>query len=252
MKTIGKAESESPLSFRARTQPRVLLKPVVSVLSPEKVQVTWNKHPAADVAGCNVYRGKVLMRAVTKGTPTAWKDNDPEYPEPTPVEVRDVTEIRKLNEEPIPGTTFTDSQVSLTQKDPDPKEPKHQVWAYVVKAVNQLGTESGPSPYTLTIPSAPTHVLCRERDGMAVLKWDASPERGIAGYRIYKLGRKVFEIDRVTEDLVKEPTFRHAGGRNTTRYWIVAVDALGQEGEPSSPVWYNQSYKGFYSGEWHQ
>jgi hypothetical protein len=40
------------------------------------------------------------------------------------------------------------------------------------------------------------------------------------------------------------------GGR--TRYWVVAVDALGQEGEPSAPAWDGQSYKGFYPGEWHQ
>jgi len=252
VKAIGKADSESPLSFRARTQPRVALKPVVSVLGPEKVEVTWNKHPAADVVGYNVYRGQVLMRAVKKGTPTAWKDNDPEYPEPMPVEVRDITEIRKLNDQPIPGTTFTDPQVNLTKKDPEPTELRHHVHAYIVRAVNRLGTESGPSPYALTVPSAPEHVLCRERGDTAELKWVANPERGIAGYRIYKLGKGHFEIVRVTDEPVKETTFSHAGGRNTTRYWVVAVDALGQEGEPSSPVWHNQSDKGFFQGEWHQ
>ena len=47
-------------------------------------------------------------------------------------------------------------------------------------------------------------------------------------------------------------TVTHEGGKGVTRYWVVAVDALGQEGQPSSPVWHNQSYKGFFSGEWHQ
>ena len=87
---------------------------------------------------------------------------------------------------------------------------------------------------------------------MAELKWDAGPEEAIAGYHVYKLGKSTWEIVRVTKEPVKATTFSHQGGRNTTRYWIVAVDALGQEGEPSSPVWHQKSYKGFFQGDWHQ
>ena len=47
-------------------------------------------------------------------------------------------------------------------------------------------------------------------------------------------------------------TFTHKGGKAATRYWVMAVDALGQEGQPSSPAWHNRSYKGFFEGEWHQ
>jgi hypothetical protein len=252
VRAVGTEGTESPLSFKARTQPRVALQPVVSVLSPEKVLVNWSRHPAADVVGYNVYRGDVMLRAVKKGTQAPWKDNDPEYPGPMPVEVRDVTNIRKLNDQPIPGITFSDPQVSLSRKDPDPAEYRYNVHAYIVTAVNRLGTESGRSPYALTIPSCPRNVFCRERGDTAELKWDANPEGGIFGYRIYKLGKKPFEIVRLTEELVKGTTFDHAGGPNQTRYWVVAVDALGQEGEPSSPVWYNHSYKGSFSGEWHQ
>jgi hypothetical protein len=42
---------------------------------------------------------------------------------------------------------------------------------------------------------------------------------------------------------------------DTKRYWIVAVDALGQEGIPSAPAWgwrqFKKVYDGF-TGEWHQ
>jgi hypothetical protein len=86
---------------------------------------------------------------------------------------------------------------------------------------------------------------------LAELKWDAAG-KGIAGHHVYKLGKGVWEIIRVTEAPIRGNTFTHQGGRNATRYWIVAVDGLGQEGEPSSPVWHNQSYKGFFTGEWHQ
>jgi hypothetical protein len=84
------------------------------------------------------------------------------------------------------------------------------------------------------------------------MKWDHSPEKGVEGYRIYTMGKSHWEIVRATDEPIKANTFRHAPGRGQTRYWVVAVDRLDQEGEPSSPVWYNHKYVGFYSGEWHQ
>jgi hypothetical protein len=251
VRAVGHDGTEGKGSFRARTQPRVLIKPVVSVLAADRVEVTWNAHPAENVAGYNVYRGLVSMRAVTKGTPAPWKDNDPEYAEPMPVEVRDITDIRKLNDQPVTANTFTDPDVKLTKKDAEATEYKYHVYAYIVRAVNRLGTESGPSPYALTIPSEPANVLNREAGGTANLKWDTSPERGIAGYRVYKL-EGTWNIVRLTDEPIKATTFTHDGGKGVGRYWVVAVDALGQEGQPSSPVWHNQSYKGFFDGEWHQ
>jgi hypothetical protein len=222
------------------------------VLGPEKIEVRWDKHPAPDVAGYNVYRGVVTMRSVKKGEQKAWRDNDPEYDDPVPVELRDITDLHKLNEKPLTATTFTDMKAPLAVKDRDPAAYRYHVYAYIVKAVNKLGTESGPSPYALTVPSAPEHVLCRENGDQAELKWAANPEKGIAGYHVYKLGKGSWEIVRVTKEPIKGTTFTHAAGKNTTRYWVVAVDTLGQEGEPSSPVWYRQNYKGFFQGEWHQ
>jgi hypothetical protein len=50
--------------------------------------------------------------------------------------------------------------------------------------------------------------------------------------------------------LVVSLRFSHKSGH--TRYWVIAVDVLGQEGPPSSPVWHQQGYKGFFKGEWHR
>jgi fibronectin type 3 domain-containing protein len=252
VRAVGKGGVESRPSFSVRTQPRVLLKPVVSVLDAGKVEVAWNRHPAADVIGYNVYRGTAVMRSVKKGAPKAWSDNDPEYDEPTPVEVRDIIELEKLNAAPVTGTVFTDAKADLTARERGPLDGKWTVRAYIIKAVNKLGTESGPSPYALTFPAAPENVLLREDGEQAEIKWSPSPEKGVAGYHIYKLGKGHWEVVRVTKEPVRGTTLTHQGGRGTTRYWVVAVDALGQEGEPSSPVWFRQSYKGFFQGEWHQ
>ncbi len=234
----------------ARTQPRVLLKPVVSVLAADKVEVGWNAHPAKDLAGYNLYRGVVSVATVKKGSPGAWKDNDPEYAEPQVVAVRDITGLAKLNDAPIAATSFTDTKVDLSKKGPESGDYKHAVYAYIVRAVNRLGVESGPSPYALTLPSEPENVLVREKDGSAEVKWDASREKAVAGYLVYELTER--NVTRLTPEPLRGTTFTHPAGKEMRRFCVVAVDTLGQEGQPSSSVWYNKSYKGFFSGEWHQ
>ena len=51
-------------------------------------------------------------------------------------------------------------------------------------------------------------------------------------------------------------TFTDRGATaDTNRYWVVAVDRLGQEGIPSAPAWSNRQFRAFYrpfTGEWHQ
>ena len=249
VKTVGFTGLESRPSFHARTQPRVLLQPVVSVRAADQIEIAWNRHPAADLAGYNLYRGVATVRTVKKGTQQPWRDNDPEYDEPQVVKVADITRLQKLNVELLTEEKYLD-RVDLTKPLPESGEYKYAVYAYLVCAVNKLGTESGPSPYALTIPAEPTNVLCREQGDTAELKWDAGL-KGIAGYHVYKL-KSTFEIVRVTDRPLTEPTFRHKAGKDSTRYWVVAVDSLGQEGQPSSPAWFNHSYKGFYPGEWHQ
>ncbi|HXX95325.1 MAG TPA: fibronectin type III domain-containing protein, partial [Planctomycetota bacterium] len=233
-----------------RTEPRVLPKPVVSVLTRDKVEVTWNAPPAADLAGYNLYRGTVSVATVKKGQPGAWRDNDPEYAEPEVVSVRDLTDLVKLNEGPLASTTFTDSRVDLGRKGPESADYRFAVYAYVVRAVNRMGVESGPSPYALTLPSEPENVLVREKDGTAEVRWDPSREKAVAGYLVYELTER--NVTRVTPEPIRQTTFARAAGKEMRRYCVVAVDALGQEGQPSSSAWYQKSYAGFFRGEWHQ
>ena len=65
---------------------------------------------------------------------------------------------------------------------------------------------------------------------------------------------------RTRERLTPEPVpateyLDEASGQGTRRYEVVAVDALGQEVEPSQPVWSRREWRAFYTpyvGEWHQ
>jgi fibronectin type 3 domain-containing protein len=250
VKAVGKDGLNSPMSNRARTQPRVLNQPVVSVLDSNRIEVKWDRHPAADVIGYNLYRGIANVKTVIKGTPAAWRDNDPEYSEPKVVQVRDIVKLQKLNDAPVTDLRYVD-QYDLASPGPESGDYKYAVLAYVIRAVNKLARESGPSPYALSIPSEPTGVLCREQGDEAELKWDRNPEQAIAGYHIYKL-KSTWEIVRLTVRPTPATTFRHLAGDSPTRYWVVAVDALGQEGQPSSPAWFRHSYRDFFAGEWHQ
>src|SRR5262249_46825991 len=226
VRAVDEKGSESADSPRGRSAPRVALKPVVSVLARDQIEVSWTRHPAKDIAGYNLYRGVVTARTVKKGEPKPWRDNDPEYDEPRVAEVADITGIRKLNDELLTGLSFTD-RVDLSKPLPESKDYKHAVYAYLVRAVNRLGVESGPSPYALTIPSEPTSVFNREKGSLAELKWAANPEKGIACYHVYKL-EVTWNIVRLTNEPIPATTFTHSS--TPTRYWAVAVDALGQEG----------------------
>jgi hypothetical protein len=63
-------------------------------------------------------------------------------------------------------------------------------------------------------------------------------------------------ISRLTPEPISATTYADAtAGQRTRRYYVVAVDALGQEGFPSSPVWFQREWRAFYVpfvGEWHQ
>jgi hypothetical protein len=90
------------------------------------------------------------------------------------------------------------------------------------------------------------------------VKWSANAEAGIRGYRVYRMdGRYDKEpLPRLTAEPIAETTFADPdAGKPTRRYYVVAVDAIGQEGFPSSPVWYRREWEQFYKpfvGEWHQ
>jgi len=273
VRAVDKAGNEGADSNKARTQLRAVEDVVVSVLSASQVELAWSPPDGPDVAGYHVERA--VVEVLSDDQLTRLKKSIAPLPNPSLGAVRRLGSFQRLTESPIKEPRFTD-RVDLTKpqtiegvalwerrlgkEDVDPmgKPYPWAVYAYRIRAVNALGTESGPSPYFLTIPSAPQWVFSREQSGKCDLKWAKNPEQNLKGYRVYRLDGRFNgpPVSRLTADPIDVLTFTdETAGKPARRYHIVAVDTLGQEGVPSAPVWYEREWKQFYKpfvGEWHQ
>lgn len=255
-------------SFRARTQPRPPEDIVVSLVAEGEAHVAWKASPEPDVVGYVVEEADVDV--LTDDQLVKLKVRTPPLEQPAVGMVTAVGPFRRITPDVLGKTSLqakpgSGSGPPIYRKAPgkDDVDPKgvayaRKVHAYRVRAVNALGVESGPSEAVLTIPSPVRHLFSREDAGACHLKWAANPEKGIQGYRVYRMdGRYDKEpVTRLTPEPVAATSFVDAGaGKKSRRYYVVAVDALGQEGSPSSPVWHEREWKAFYkpfTGEWHQ
>ncbi|MHC4112644.1 MAG: hypothetical protein ACYSUY_16345 [Planctomycetota bacterium] len=266
-------EKLSDLSMKVRTQPRIVEQAVVSVLSKNQVHISWTPLKASDIVGYHVERANVevwtedqLKRLKSRIKPLAY---------PSVGAIKRIGPFTTLTNNPLKNTMFIDS-VDLTKPysfegtptlqnrmydehlDKNGKSYRFAVFAYRIRSVNALGVEGGPSPYFLTIPSIPRWVFSKEDGTTCRLKWAENPEKNLLGYRIYRLDGRWDKdpISRLTKEPIRNLTFSDAtAGDHTRRYHIVAVDALGQEGMPSRPVWYRREWRRYYEpfvGEWHQ
>jgi hypothetical protein len=169
--------------------------------------------------------------------------------------VRNITDIKKVNATLITGTSYTDSDINLSDAPPESEDYPFAVYAYIIKAVNKFGVESGSSPYKITIPSAPTHVLINS--STKTLQWDPAPENNVKGYNIYIYAKNENSgsapVNKLNTSLASSPYTLPAGSYGTTdRLWVVPVDSLGQEGIPSADIYFGDTYAGFHDGVLHQ
>lgn len=269
----GESPLQSPSAKKERTRPPVVEDVVITVLSKDKVRLDWKPLRKGDVVGYHIERACVevwsedqLKRLKSKVTPLA---------NPSVGAVKRIGPFVRLASRAISGATFAD-EVDLATPCTVSGEAVYEhrlygehldlsgrpyafgVYAYRIRAVNASGAEGGPSPYVLTIPSAPQWVFARDDDGTCRIKWAKNRERNLKGYRVYRLDGR-WEKDSITR-LTDEPVagLRYSdstAGTAIRRYYVVAVDVLGQEGAPSAPVWYNREWKRFYepfTGTWHQ
>jgi hypothetical protein len=258
-------------SRRARTQPRPPEDAVVSILNAKQIEVSWKASPEPDVVGYVVEVAEVAVYSDDELTRLKSRT--------APLEIPSVGALRLLSPflratpDPVKGSSWVlDAKLPLhveakplytrefgkEEHDPKGKPYPIDVYAFRVRGVNALGVESGPSAAILTIPSSPQSLFAKEEGTTCHLKWGANPEKGIKGYRVYRMdGRFDKEpVTRLTSDPIPGTTFSDPeAGKKSRRYYVVAVDALGQEGFPSSPVWFEREWKTYYkpfTGEWHQ
>jgi hypothetical protein len=268
--------AETP-SVRLREELPLVEDIVVSVMTADRIELGWkptSRESAARVAGylveravVNVWSDDQLKRLKSRTPPTV---------EPIVGAIRRIGPFQPLTKEPIRAISFVDTSVNLNEPQTIEGEPIYErklhaehldesgrdyrkaVFAYRVRTVDAAGNQSGPGPAFFTIPSSPQNVFSREAGTACELKWTANPEKGIKGYRVYRMdGRFDKEpVSRLNVEPQAATTFKdESAGKSSRRYYVIAVDALGQEGFPSSPVWFNREWRDFYTpfvGEWHQ
>lgn len=275
VRAVTKGGAESADSVRVRAQPRAVEDVVASVLSAKEVRLTWKQIDS--LAGYHVERARVEV--FSEDELVRLKKDTPPLREPSVGALKAVGRFVRLTREPLKAAEYADTALDLTrpqaagdaplyrhrfraeQLDANGAPYRYAVFAYRVRAVNALGVEGGPSPYALTVPSAPQWLFAREDGTRCRLKWAANPERGLRGCRVYRMegprrNGPGQPVTRLTAEPVRGTTFTdpHAT-KETKRHWVVAVDALGQEGFPSAPAWHYRQFRKYYEpfvGAWHQ
>jgi len=268
----GHEVAESPL---ASTQPPVVTNLLVSVPNARRAELEWKKSSAEDVVGYHVERAEVSVYSTLQATRI--RDRYRPTSDPAVGRIKAIGPFRRLTEEPLKATQFVEESVDLAsgqkepakpiagrplyrdQFDPQGKPYRYATYAYRVVAVNQLGVESGPSPLVFTYPSAVQHVFSKEEAaGKTRLRWQANRENSIQGYHVYRQNGR-WDMDPIvcltSQPVAATEFLDENAGEPTRRYEVVAVDALGQEGEPSQPVWSRREWKRYYDPyvePWHQ
>ncbi len=272
---------------KPRTELPLVEDGVVSVIGPQCVEISWTvpvDPSLRDGKSASRSDAATLPYHVERAVVEVWSDDQlrrlkqrtPPLAEPVVGAIRRIGPFQRLTSEPLKTTSFVDTTINLNEPqtidgepsfdrplhaehlDESGREYRKAVFAYRIRSVDDAGKESGPSSAWFTIPSSPQQVFCREDGTTCHLKWSPNLEQGIAGYRVYRMDGRYDkdQVSRLTANPISETNFQdESAGKPARRYYVIAVDALGQEGFPSSPVWFQREWRDFYLpfiGDWHQ
>jgi hypothetical protein len=269
---------QSRPSAKARLQPRVVEDIVVSVKSPTDVELRWSR-PKGAVEPIDYEIERAVVEVYSEDEILRLRKDTPPLEQPSVGAIKAIGPFVSVSQSARQIEIFTDRGLDLRkpaapygepiyvrktvvdQLNPEGKPYRFPVYAYRVRAMNARGIRGGAGPFALTIPSSPQWLFSKEEGGKCHLKWAANKEEGITGYRVYRMESPRINgpgqpVTRLTKDPITEPRFvDENAGKVTRRYWVVAVDALGQEGFPSAPTWHWRQFRDYYvpfTGEWHQ
>ena len=261
--------------IRPRLAPLLVEEGVVSVIGPQRIELTWTA-PTGGGAASGYHVERAAVEVWSDDQLRRLKSRTPPLADAVVGAIRRIGAFKRLTPEPVKGKSFVDTTINLNDPhsiegepifdrplpaehlDESGREYRKGVFAYRIRSIDGEGTERGISPALFTIPSSPQQVFSREDGTTCQLKWSPNPERDLAGYRVYRMDDRHDKapVSRLTADPISATNFQdESAGKQARRYYIVAVDALGQEGLPSSPVWFRREWRDFYLpfiGDWHQ
>ncbi len=233
-----------------RNYPRFVREGFAAVIDATKVLLHWvPRSEDTGVVGYNVYRAPVSVTPYPKNAPPAYPYRD--LAQYTRDVIQDITQpaladFRKLNSSPITGTSFLDTTVALNGGSGYP----YKVYAFYVTAVDSGGHESGRSPLWFTIPQAPVGLRVLNNASTYDISWLPPHDggQGITGYRVYVADTDL-GVHEVTTNAVTQTSYSapKTGIDKYNRFYVAAIDSLGQEGVPSGGVWGNYMYAGYYA-----
>lgn len=238
---------EGDKSAPARTDCRVVEDGYVSVNSSSSEKISWAAAPNARTY--NVYRAPVTYTAYNPGQDYYSEDFSPSAPHRDIIRSIDSIGTFTKIASNVNGTSYQDN-ADLSGGSPG----TWKVYAYRITAVNSLEVESGPSGYWLTIPSAPRHVQWNDiwngNTGNVTLAWTPNPEDGLQGYRVYRIGPHPYPVSEVNNGNIyasAAANIQNEANITPLAYYVVAVDALGQEGLPSYKAEVNRVYESLWN-----
>ena len=279
VRSVALDGARSDPSPPASTRPAIVEDIVVSVLSANEIRVAWTESTFVAGARYRVERADAVVRSTDELV--ALRARYSRTGDLAVGRIERIGRFRSVSTVPLAVPEFIDrearlddasgEQAALDLAEPvferparaddlvaDGKPYRFRVRAYRVVVVDSRGVESGPSPPRFTFPSAVRGVRARDAGERATdLRWQQSREAALRGYLVWR------HDGRWDKDTISLRTVEPLGalefsdaeaGTSTRRYEVVAVDLLGQEGAPSSPVWSRREWARFYApyaGEWH-
>ena len=218
----------SDFSSEVAFRPKALAAPptgVRAVVSGDRIEIRWDGSSANfDGSAPPLVKGYNIYRRETAASPDAAPPAAAAGP------------LRRLNAAPVTDLVFADKEFAFGLG-----------YRYLVRAAGAaaepfLESEDSEAvdvrPRDVFPPAVPAGVSALAGPDFVTLVWDASPDKDLAGYNVWKRVTGAGAYVRLTAAPVPEPTYtdRSVEKNGTYEYAITSVDRTGNESAKSTAV----------------